>query len=132
MVLWPRLETMRTRHQPIWLWCTLLALLAPAVGCHSPWVQATVVNQQDAPAKLVEVTYPGGTFGVQAIAPHASYHYRFRILGAGAASIDFTDAAGRDHTATGPELRPGQEGILRIEIKPGGSVGWTPNLTISR
>jgi hypothetical protein len=106
-----------------------LVLLVCAGGCHSPWVQTTVINQQDVPAKLVQVSYPGGTFGVQAIAAHSQYHYRFRILETGQMSIEFTDAAGHDHTMKGPELRPGQEGRLEIDIEPGQTISWQPHLT---
>lgn len=109
-----------------------LLLLVGAGGCHSPWVQTTVVNHQDAPVKLVQVSYPGGTFGVQAIAARGNYHYRFRILGTGQTSIDFTDAAGHDHTIKGPELQPGQEGQLEIDIEPGQTVSWGPHLTAHR
>lgn len=109
-----------------------LAVLACLCGCHSPWVQSTVVNQQDAPVRLVEVSYPGGTFGVQAIAAHASYHYRFRILTNGPLSVDFVDSAGRSHTATGPELQPGQEGSLQIDIGTGGTVAWKTRLTVRK
>jgi len=101
-------------------------------GCHSPWVQTTVVNQQDAPVKLVQVSYPGGTFGVQTIAAHSNYHYHFRILGTGQMSIDFTDATGQDHTVKGPELQPGQEGRLEIDIDPRQTVSWQPHLTMHR
>lgn len=109
-----------------------LLLFVCAAGCHSPWVQTTVMNHQDGPVKLVQVSYPGGTFGVQTIAAHSSYHYRFRILETGQASIDFTDAAGHDHTVKGTELRPGQEGRLEIDIDPGQTVSWQPHLTVHR
>jgi len=104
----------------------LLFLLS---ACHSPWIQCTIVNHEDAPVSLVEVNYPGGSFGVQTIAAGASYHYRFRNLSTETVSLEFTDAARQSHTATGPELRQGQEGTLLIEIKPGNQVVWTPALT---
>ncbi len=109
-------------------WCgvSLLLLLS---GCHSPWIQCTIVNHQGTPVSLVEVNYPGGSFGVQTIAPGASYHYRFRNLSSETVSIEFTDAARQSHTATGPELDRGQEGTLLIEIKPGNQVAWSPALT---
>jgi hypothetical protein len=95
-------------------------------------MQTTIVNQQDAPVKLVQVSYPGGTFGVQTIAAHGSYHYRFRILGTGQMSIDFTDASGHDHTVKGPALQPGQEGRLEIGISGGNSVDWQTHLSARR
>lgn len=91
-----------------------------------------MVNAQDTPVSLVEVGYPGGSFGVQTIAAHASFHYRFRILADGNTTIDFTDAMKHSHTATGPEMQQGQQGALRIEIEPDGKVAWTPALTMTR
>jgi hypothetical protein len=78
---------------------------------------------------LVEVNYPGGSFGVQTIAAGASYHYRFHSLSTDTLSLSFTDAARQSHTATGPELKQKQEGSLRIDIQPGNRVTWTPALT---
>lgn len=105
---------------------TLLALPA---GCHSPWIQCTIVNEQATPVSLVQVSYPGGTFGIQTIAPGGSFHYRFRDLGDDDASIDFTDAAHKDHTLKGPQLKLGQQGTLRITIEPDNKVRWEPALT---
>lgn len=93
-------------------------------GCHSPWIQCTIVNEQATPVSLVQVSYPGGTFGIQTIAPGASFHYRFRDLGDDQASIDFTDATHHDHKLQGPELKKGQEGTLRIAIEPDNKVEW--------
>ena len=100
---------------------TLLVLPA---GCHSPWIQCTIVNAQATPVSLVQVSYPGGTFGVQTIAPGGTFHYRFRDLGDDEASIDFTDAAHQDHKLKGPQLKLGQQGTLRITIQPDNKVEW--------
>lgn len=106
--------------------CGLLMLMA---GCQSPWIQCTIVNHEATPVSLVEVNYPGGSFGVQTIAAGGSFHYRFHSLGTDTLSMDFTDAARANHTATGPELQQRQEGTLRIEIEAGNQVRWTPRLT---
>lgn len=112
--------------------CAAGVLLILPSGCRSPWIQCTIVNQQATPVSLVQVSYPGGTFGVQTIAPGTSFHYRFRDLSDDAASLDFTDAAHHDHTVKGPQLKQGQEGTLRIAIEPGNHVQWTPVLTTRR
>jgi len=106
-----------------------LVLLA---GCQSPWIACTIVNQEAAPVSLVEVNYPGGTFGVQTIAAGASYRYRFHALSTDTLSIDFTDGAHKDHTVKGPELRFGQEGTLEIAIEPDSKVIWTPHATMRK
>ncbi len=109
--------------------CAASVLLALPAGCHSPWIQCTIVNEQATPVSLVQMSYPGGTFGVQTIAPGGSFHYRFRDLGDDQASIDFTDAGHHDHKAKGPQLKKRQEGTLRITIEPNDQVRWEPVLT---
>lgn len=123
MLLW---QAMKLRVSLILLSAALLAVIA---GCRSPWVQATIDNEQDTPVSVVEVTYPGGTFGVQSIAAHASFHYRFHILSNDAISIDFSDSAGRKRTDKGPALHQGESGTLRILIARDGQVIWMPDLT---
>lgn len=105
-----------------------LAVLTAVCGCKSAWVQATIVNDEDTPVNLVEVNYPGGSFGVQSIAPHASFHYRFHILTDDKVELDFTDAAGHSQDVKGPELQQGEEGTLRIDIQAGDKVVWSTNL----
>jgi hypothetical protein len=104
------------------------AALTAVCGCRSAWVQATVVNDEDTPVNLVEVNYPGGSFGVQNIAPHSSFHYRFHILTDDKVEVDFTDAAGRTQEVKGPELDQGEEGNLRIDIQAGDKVVWSTSL----
>jgi hypothetical protein len=112
--------------------CAAFSVMLVLSGCRSPWIQCTIANHEDTPVSLVEVNYPGGSFGVQTIAAGASYHYRFRNLSTDTVSIDFTDAARHSHTVSGPQLQQGQEGSLRIEIEPGNRVAWTPALTAAR
>lgn len=109
-------------------------VLAPLLlsGCRSAWIQTDIVNQQDKPVNLVIVNYPGGSFGVQSIAPHATFHYRFHLLGSDKVTLDFTDAAYHDRKSTGPELKKGQAGTFRIEIQPGDKVDWVPQLRFLR
>lgn len=101
-------------------------------GCRSPWVQCTIVNHEATPVSLVEVNYPGGSFGVQTIAAGGSYHYRFHALSTDTLSLSFTDAGRKIHNATGPELKQGQEGSLGIDIQADNRVTWTPALTVAR
>lgn len=123
---------MRTPGHSFFVGTIVLASLALLGGCHSPWIQCTIVNRQSTPVSLVQVSYPGGSFGVQTIAAGGSYHYRFRNLSNEQVSIDFTDAAHRDHTVKGPGLESGQEGTLRIDIEPDNHVIWSPSLTMHR
>ena len=110
-------------------WGVGVAAMLLLPGCRSAWIQCTIVNHQATPVALVEVNYPGGSFGVDAIGAGGTYAYRFHALSTDTASLDFTDAARHDHTVKGPEIEQGQEGTLRIEIEADGRVVWTPRLT---
>ena len=123
---------MRSPFHLLRILCAASGLLLLPAGCHSPWIQCTIVNHQTTPLTLVQLSYPGGTFGVQTIASGDSFHYRFRDIGDGQASIDFSDAAHHDHTVKGPDLKRGQEGTLRVEIESDNQVRWEPALTQRR
>lgn len=112
--------------------CVALALAGLTAGCESPWVECTIVNRQTTPVSLVEVNYPGGSFGVQTIAAGAVYHYRFHALSTDTLSIDFMDAARQSRSVKGPELEQGSAGTLQIEIQPGNQVRWTPAVTVKK
>ena len=108
--------------------CCALAAGILLSGCQSPWVQATVTNDQDTPINLVEVNYPGGSFGIQNIAPYASFHYRFHILANDKVEVDFTDSANHSVAVKGPDLEQGEHGALGIDIGVNDKVTWSPAL----
>ena len=111
---------------------SLLAVLSLCLGlsaCKSPYVETSILNHTGGTARLVEVDYPGGSFGTQQIAEGATYHYHFKILeNAGPVKITYTGKDGKPHTATGPVLDEGQQGNLTITIDANGRVAWLPRL----
>jgi hypothetical protein len=94
-------------------------------GCHSAAIEATIVNATGKPISLLQVDYPSASFGVQTLQPGERFAYRFKVLGAGLIKVDYTDAAHQDHKATGPALREGSDGALRIVLANDG-VHWEP------
>ena len=103
---------------------TIACLFVP-VGCHSPYVVATVSNHTAQRIDLVEVDYPSASFGVQALAPGSDFHYRFKVLGSGDMKLIYTDDAHQSHSVNGPFLKEGAEGALGITITSAG-VSWLP------
>ena len=99
------------------------------IACRSAYVDTTIENNGPAPIHLIEVDYPSASFGTQSIDAHASYHYRFKIQGAGPVTVSWTDAAGKPHTAAGPTLKEGQQGELRISVNAAGSISWGGHLS---
>ncbi len=65
---------------------------------------------------VVQVEYPHASFGTQQLAPGASFHYRFKLLGSGPIKISYIDAHNGEHAQTGPSLNEGQEGQLEIVL----------------
>jgi hypothetical protein len=96
----------------------LAACLSLGTGCHSAYIETTVTNHTAQPIQLLEVDYPSASFGTQNLAPGASFHYRFKILGSGPTKLLYTDATHQDHTSSGPALTEGQEGTLTITLEP--------------
>jgi hypothetical protein len=107
----------------------LLASLTP-IGCHSPYVEATVSNRTGRPIELLEVDYPSASFGTQNLATGADFHYRFKVLGSGPTKLLYTNSAHQEHKADGPFLKEGAEGSLTIVITPTG-VTWRPDPTVT-
>ena len=105
-----------------------LAAVVMAGGCKSPYVSTTVKNDTGSAVTLVEVDYPSASFGRESLAAGATYPYRFKIIGSGATKVSWTDAARKQHTANGPDLREGQQGQLVITLTPTGAQ-WSEQLT---
>src|ERR1700761_2814583 len=85
-------------------------------ACRSAYIETSLRNDGAAPIRLIEGDYPSASFGTQAIAAHAIYHYRFKVQGSGAVTLSFTGADGKSHSATGPALEEGQHGALDIAV----------------
>jgi hypothetical protein len=93
-------------------------------GCHAAVVSATIRNESGAPIKMIELDYPSASFGVNAIAPGAEFHYEFEVHGSKALHLSYSDAADATHAADGPVLNQGDKGELRITVRPGAKVDW--------
>ena len=111
-----------------------LAALATTVllsGCHTPVVDATIINSTGATIRVMEMDYPNASFGTSKLAPGASFHYRFVIQDPGRVSISYSDLHGQDHKATGPAVDKGERGTVLAVLRPSG-VDWTPHLSAMR
>src|ERR1700722_17963473 len=71
---------------------TMTVALA-ATGCHSAYIQSTVLNETAQPISLIEVDYPSASFGLQRLDPGQSFPYRFKVLGSGPLKLIYTDAS---------------------------------------
>ncbi len=97
-------------------------------GCRSRFVEVTIVNQGPT-LHVMEFDYPSASFGANQLATGSKYHYRFKVQGSGALSLQYEDASGHTHNSQGPKVNLGDQGFLLVNIDPGGTVTWTPTLT---
>ena len=93
-------------------------------------INATIHNGSKAALQLIEVDYPSASFGTQGLAPGADFRYRFKVLGSGKLKILYTNGAGKEVSAEGPELHEGLEGQLMVVVTEAG-VQWAPHLSQS-
>jgi hypothetical protein len=89
-------------------------------ACHSYHIDATIENRTGAPIQLLEVDYPSASFGADALAADATFHYRFQVRGSGPLKISYTAANGQTVQISGPTLVERQQGPLEIVLEPGG------------
>lgn len=108
------------------------AVLSPvflAAGCHSYHIDSTIENRTGATIKLLEVDYPNASFGTDAIAAGANYHYRFQVEDTGPLKITYTAPGNHVVQITGVTLTRRQQGLLQIVLLPGGKAEFHPELT---
>lgn len=108
-------------------WVVPVGLLT-LTGCHSAFIETTLTNRTESTLRLVEVDYPSASFGTQNLAPGASFHYKFKVIGEGPLKMSWTDEAQKEHNAEGPSLHEGQGGQLSITLIPGQTL-WQTTFT---
>jgi hypothetical protein len=108
-----------------------LALTA-ATACHSYHVETTVENRTGVPIQLLEVDYPSASFGADALAAGAIFHYRIQLQGSGPLKVQYTVGEGHQVQVTGPALAERQEGSLQIVLLPEGKAEFHPDLSPPR
>ncbi|MGD0733729.1 MAG: hypothetical protein ABR976_01235 [Terracidiphilus sp.] len=106
-----------------------LPALAALAGCHSYHIETTVENRTGGPIQLLEVDYPNASFGDNALAANATFHYRIQLQGSGPLKVQFTASDGKLQQITGPTVSEGQEGRLEIVLLPSGKAEFNPQLT---
>lgn len=97
-------------------------------GCHSPYVETTVVNSGATVLHNVEVDYPSASFGFSTLEPGGTFHYRFKILDAGRMKVEFSDSAHKAHSGQGPYVAQGQQGTLTLTLDGSGKNEWEAQL----
>jgi hypothetical protein len=102
-------------------------------GCHSYQVDTTVENRTGAAIELLEVDYPTASFGADALASGADFHYRFQVRGSGSIKVQYSETGShRVRQMSGPEVFERQEGALEIVLLPEGKASFHAQLNPPR
>lgn len=104
----------------------ILFLMVSVTACRSRVVEVTLLNTSAFPITTIIVDYPGGTFGVNSLAPGKTYVYKLKPLQTGPLKIQFTDAAGTIHSSLWPSLHKDQAGTIEIRLSQD-SANMTPH-----
>jgi hypothetical protein len=106
----------------------LLLCLGSLLACHSYHIDATIENHAGGPVTLMEVDYPSASFGADALAANAVFHYSFQIRGSGQVTVQYTASNGHQVQVKGPTLYEKQQGSLGIVLLPDGRVEFDPSI----
>jgi hypothetical protein len=107
---------------------SLLLCLLPILACHSYHIETTIENRTGSPITLMEVDYPSASFGVDALAAGAAYHYRIQTRDSGQITVQYTASNGRQVQVKGPTLYERQEGSIEIVLLPDGKAEFNSSL----
>ena len=113
-------------------WAMLLLPLLMAASCRNYIVDVTVENRTGGAVNLLEVDYPSASFGVDALAPGAVFHYHVQLQGSGPIKVMYADSQKHQRQSTGPTLHQGQKGQLEIVLGPNGKSEFHPELNPPR
>jgi hypothetical protein len=106
-----------------------MAVAALLAACHSSHIDVAVENRTGAPVRLLEVDYPSASFGSDALADGATFHYRIQVQGTGQLKVLYTAADGHQNQIDGPALAENQEGTLEVELLPAGKAEFRPHVS---
>ena len=107
-----------------------LLVLGFLCGCHSYQIDTTVENRTGAAIELLEVDYPSASFGADALAAGADFHYRFQVRGSGPIKVQYSESGSHKvRQMTGLEIFERQEGRLEIILLPEGKAEFHPRLS---
>ena len=102
----------------------LACLLLSCSRLHSRAITLHLVNASPAPVSNLAFEFPGGSFGVDTIAPGAMRQKWFKPTSNGTLNVDFDDASGR-HSVKLISLHGGDSGIVRATFSGNGHVAVT-------
>ena len=105
-----------------------IALALASAGCRSRRVDVSVENRTGQAVRLLEVSYPSASFGVDSLAEGAVVHNSIQLRGEGPIRVTFTNQKGPSAPIAGPTLIENQHGSLQIVLLADEKATFLPNL----
>jgi len=102
-------------------WLLLIVSFIILSGCRSRVIKVTVINSSTDKISNVVIDYPGATFGIASLAPDKIFPYSIKPNDTGPLKIQFANARGVDHNATGPVVHRNDEGSVEIRLTQDGA-----------
>ena len=99
----------------------LAVLLSSCSHLHSRAITLQLVNHSNAPVSNLAFEFPGGSFGVDTVAPGATRSKWFKPLSTGPLKVEFDDSAGH-HSAQPLTLHDGDSGTVVLTFSGKGIV----------
>lgn len=93
-----------------------LAFVIALTGCRAHMATITLINASSQSISTIVVDYPNATFGKDKLAPGEMFSSTVKFTADGPLKVQFTDANGGNHIATGPALHQNQEGHVEIHF----------------
>jgi hypothetical protein len=95
-----------------------LLILLLLFGCRSHVIVINIHNMTDAPLKNIEVTYPGGSYGLGTLAPSANHESRIKPLRTGAVEFTYIDGKGVARKNSWKAVNKNDRGRIDVHIEP--------------
>lgn len=102
--------------------CLIALSLVSCSHLHSKAITLQLVNRSGVPINNLAFEFPGGSFGVDTIAPGAMRQKWFKPLSTGPLKVEFDDSAGH-HSAQPLTLHDGDSGTVVLAFLGNGQVG---------
>lgn len=118
-------------QRPVGWIALLLSCAITLSACRSYHIAVTVTNNTGAPISLLEVDYPTASFGADALASGANFHYLIQTRGSSPLKVQYTAVNGHQVQITGPTLYENQDGKIEIVLLPDGKAEFHPSLNPS-
>jgi hypothetical protein len=97
-------------------------MVAGISACYSRVITVRITNQSSGTVNNLEVTYPGGSYGLPHLARNIHHTYSIKPMASRALELKYLDSAGKPRRMIGPVVNPNDQGLIEITITDSGAM----------